>query len=154
MVSFPFNKPVETHMILSAEHNEQLLALDAYAITARMGSGQLGPIHNPEGHEWTGLELTVTVTISGYGDTLANATPTWQASATDTTLEAAFNRALQYAPAQLAECNARAAGRLHEVLPDFDPDGTRKGKTRRAPRPSGPKISAEQLADLLGDLGG
>lgn len=132
-------------MIFTLEQEQQLAALRVYAISC---GGRLDPARDSE-TEWLGRELTVTVTLSGYGTSNDKSTPTWQASATDSDIESAFTRALTFAPAQRAEADARAQGRLNDILPEYDPDGTRFKKQRRA-RTNGPKISAEELAKLLG----
>lgn len=135
-------------MIITPQDSEKLLALDVYAIAV---SGRMDPAKDQD-EPWLGRELFLTVSLSGFGETSGNATVTWQSSGSGETLDEAFSRALLYAPAQLESANARAAGRLGEILPEYDPDGTRTRKTRRAPKLSGPKISAEQLSVLLGDL--
>lgn len=131
-------------MILTSEQAEQLTALRVYTLSCS-GKVHGGSNINP----WGGQELLVTVTLSGYGTTHDKATPTWQASATDSDIESAFARALTFAPAQREACDARAAGRLGDILPEYDPDGTRFKKQRRT-RTNGPKLSMEDLNKLLG----
>jgi hypothetical protein len=133
-------------MILTADYSQQLVALRVYSITY---SGRMTPLLENE-DEWLGRELEVTVTLSGYGTTNDKATPTWQSSATDSDVGAAFARALAFAPAQREECDLRAAGRLGEILPEYDPDGTRFAKRPRVARTAKKKISADELAQLLG----
>jgi hypothetical protein len=110
-------------LIISPEQARALEALDAYAISI---TSRLDPAKGEDNPPpWENREVSLTVTISGFGESQANATPTWAASATDTTIEAAFARALVYAPSQLEECNARAANRLDTILPEYDPENKR-----------------------------
>ena len=131
-------------MHLTAEHQAQLLAVDAYAISLM---GRMDPRKGDQGEPWLDRELLLTVVISGFGETSGNSTVTWQAQASGETIEQALERALLFAPAALAEANARAAGRLGSILPEYDPDNSRK----RSKAPA-KKISLDQLNDLLGGL--
>lgn len=132
-------------MILTLQQSVQLQDLRAYSISCASRLDEASPNVDP----WEGRELLVTVTISGYGTSNDKSTPTWQASATDSDIGAAFARALTFAPAQREAADAIAAGRLGDILPEYDPDGSRFKKTKRSKSSSGKKLSADELAALL-----
>lgn len=136
-------------MIITAEQAEQLNAVDAYAIASFARVNGRVSSADEKIERWEGLTVEVMVSISGYGETQGNATPTWQASSSGDSLEEAFARALAYAPGQLAETNARASGRMADLLPEFDPDGTRFPKRKRQAKVSGPKLSLADLTSMF-----
>lgn len=121
-----------------AAANETLVEdLKVYAITFRPKYSELlGP-------EWQ-------CTLSGFGESTGSMTPTWESSSTQPTHAAAFFVALGFAPAQREAANARAQGRLGDLLPEYDPDGTRFAKPKRTRKASGPKLSMAELDKLLG----
>lgn len=134
-------------MIITAEQAEQLNAVDAYAITSYSRvNGRLDTTEQKVS-QWEGLTLEIYVGLSGFGEAHGSCVPTWQAGASADTIEEALTRALTYAPAQRDLANARSRGTLHELLPEYDPDGTRFAK--RKPKASGPKLSLNELTALL-----
>lgn len=112
-------------------HEKELLDLRVYNVT-------IVPKHSEElGSSWL-------VTFSGFGETEDFVTPTWQSSGQADTLDEAFSKALLYAPTQRQACTARGRSAL---LPEY---GVKKPARRT--KSSGPKLSLDQLTDLLGDL--
>jgi hypothetical protein len=134
-------------MIFSPEQSQALQDLRVYTITV---SGHKAPRHVEGEDPWAGKELTMAVTLHGYGDNAGNCAPTWQSSGHGENLAEAFDKALLFAPAQREKANAVSRNALHEVLPEYDPDGTRFRKTRtpRTKRAAGPKVSLDDLMKL------
>lgn len=132
-------------MIITPEQSHQLQDLRVYSITIA-GHSSLRHIEGMD--PWAGKELVMAVTFHGYGDNSANLAPTWQSTGYGESIATAFEYALTFAPAQRDKANAASRNALHTVLPEYDPDGSRF-KRQRQPKSKGPKLSLDQLMNLL-----